>query len=386
MTLHLCALARDLAKIEARPAPAFARISQQNDLQKLIRKCLIQKKDDILYEAIERTKDIDTNACRLLKESIEEAAEIIVFKRDDGTELEVNAFVIPLFAHIHGGLQREQCFQDQEAFESLRNSLQEAQLESDRASVVLVSHAYHLDEIDGIRYSQINAMVREAFHSMTGKKAAAMPALERSMSGWPGQHFAPQDLAVELRFLLGFTLKSMDDPFYQVPEDETAAERYFDMRAERFRLWTKQVEPLVKRCLVTSDTEIDLHFLYQDLFHGGKERGLAEYATLEMMAELHHGLQVHGTQPGNTRAVIGPVEIGGEMVLRVNLYAAENGALAASAEKPVGMLGDMTAEAEDVCDALITIGVQSLALAAGFDAEGQALDVQPCEVQDPSRF
>ncbi len=351
--------------------------SKTLEFQKLIRKCLSQKKDDVLYEALERAQAAAGSAYQLLKASIEESAEIILCRRDPGPDLEINAFVIPIFAHTRGGLDRAQCFQDQQAFELLTQSLQEAQLESQDATVVLVSHAYHLDEIDGISYSQLNEMIRDAFASMTGKKLTATPAIDRSMSGWPEHHFAPEDLAVELRFLLGFTLKSMDDPYYQVPEEEAAADRYFAMRAARFQHWTQQAAPLVQRCLVTQGRDIELDFLYQDLFHGGKERGIAEYHTLEMMAELHHGLQMHGTPPETTEAVIGTVEIDGEIVLRVNLYAASDGALIASSEKLLGVAYDLQSEAEDAYDALMTIGVKSLALAARFDADGQAVDVRP---------
>jgi hypothetical protein len=379
LTQKLCDLAIDLVEQEDSESMTDSLKQAENDFQKIIRKCLYQKKDDVLYEALERTKYADSSAYQLLKDSIDEASEIIVFRRDEGRDLEVNAFVIPVFAHTNGGLHNEQCFQDQEAFGLLTESFKEAQLESQDATVVLVSHAYHLDEIDGISFSQLNEMVRDAFGSMTGKKAAATPAIDRSISGWPDNRFEPGDLAVELRFLLGFALKAVDDPFYQVPEDEAAVDGYFEARAARFQRWTQQVAPLVKRCLVTDGAEIDVDFLYQDLFHGGKERGIAEYHTLQMMSELHHGLHMHGAIPGNTNAIIGPADVGGEMVLRVNLYAEADGALLASSEKPLDVVRDLRIEADDAYDALMTIGVKSLALAVKFDADGQAVDVRPYE-------
>jgi hypothetical protein len=200
------------------------------------------------------------------------------------------------------------------------------------------------------------------------------------MRGWPENYFEPDDLAVELRFLLGFALKSMDDPFYRVPKDEAGADRYFETRAVRFQRWTQEAAPLVKRCLVTDGSDIDINFLYQDLFHGGKERGVAEYHMLQMMTDLHHGLQMHGVTPENTNAIIGPTDIDGEMVLRVNLYAADDGALLASSEKPLDVVRDLQTEADDVYDALMTIGVKSLALALKFDEDGQAVDVRPYEI------
>jgi hypothetical protein len=379
LTRNLYELAVDLAAKKGRKSMTEALKQKESDFQKIIRKCLYQKKDDILYEALERTQYADSDAYQLLKESIDEASGIIVFRRDEGHDLEVNAFVIPVFAHTSGGLHSGQCFQDQEAFDLLVQSFKEAQLESPDANVVLVSHAYDLDEIDRISYSQLNDMVRDAFGSMTSKKAVATPAIVRSISGWPENHFEPEDMAVELRFLLGFALKKTDDPFYQVPQDEAAADRYFEARAARFQRWTQQVAPLVKRALVTDGREIDINFLYQDLFHGGKERGVAEYYTLQMMAELHHGLDVHGTLPEDTNAIIGPADVEGEMVLRVNLYAEADGALLASSEKPLGVARDLPIEADDAYDALMTIGVKSLALAMKFDADGQPVDARPYE-------
>lgn len=350
---------------------------RQLDLQKSIRKCLQQRMDDTLQEALETVLDEDSDAYLLLKESLEDQAENIVFHRDDGRELEVNAFVIPLFAHTDGGLHIGQSFQDEEAFDLLRKSIQDAQLESADANVVLVSHAYHPDELDSIGYSQLHTMVREAYETMTRKKITDTPAIALSMSGWPESHFAPEDRAVELRFLLGFTLKRLDDPFYQVPEKESAADRYFETRATRFRRWAKLVAPLIRRCLVTDGRDIEVDFLYQDLFHGGRERGIAEYDMLQLMSELHHGLQANGVAAGDTKAIVGPSDMDGEMVLRVNLYSVADDSLAASADKPLGIVYDLRGETDDVVDALKTIGVTSFSQAKKFDAGDQPVDVRP---------
>ncbi len=378
---NLVALALDLTELNDYETLPDDLKKKKADFQKTIRKCLHQKKDGVLAEALETAWDEDGDAYALLKESIEEASEIIVFRRDEGPALEVNAFVIPLFAHTAGGLHAEQCFQDEEAFELLRKSLQESELESRQAKVALVSYAYHPDEIDRIGYSQLSAMVDEAFETMTRKKAAAAPALARSMSGWPQSGFAPDDSAVELRFLLGFALKTLDDPFYRIPEKEAAADRYFEARAERFREWSRQVAPLVKRCLVTDGRDIEIDFLYQDLFHGGKKTGIAEHAMLQMMSELQHGLQASGVTPGAAHAVLGPAEIEDGEVLRVNLYADADDALIASSDKPIGIVRDLQAEADDIHDALATLGVTSLALAMKFDADGQPVDVRPHDLR-----
>jgi hypothetical protein len=377
----LVELALDLTELDEYTTVPDELKKKKSEFQKIIRKCLQQKRDAVLREALERTYEEDGTAFALLKENVEESSETIVFRREEGPDVEVNAFVIPLFVHTAGGLRAEQCFQDEEAFELLRTSFQKGELESAQGRVVLVSYAYHLDEIDRIGYSQLSEMVREAFESMTRKKVGAAPAIASSMGGWPDPHFAPEDSAVELRFLLGFALKTVDDPFYRVPESEAAADRYFDMRAERFRRWSKQVAPLVKRCLVTDGREIEVDFLYQDLFHGGTATGIAEYYMLQMMAELQQALQARGLSPEATNAVIGPTEVADGMVLRVNLYAEADGTLVASFDKPISVMREFQDEADDVYDAVMTIGVKSLALAIRFDADGRAVDARPYALQ-----
>lgn len=373
----LATLTLDLAAQENGASPTNAMKSAKSDSRKLIRKCLRQKKDGALLQALEYAQEAGEDAYLLLKESIEEESGVIVFRRDDGRDLELNAFAVPLFARVNGGLHAEECFQDEEAFSLLRQSFQEDRLESPDATVVLVSHAYHPDEIDRIGYSHLNEMVHDAFNSMTRKKETAALAIGRSMSGWPDNHFAPDDQAVELRFLLGFALKRLDDPFYRVPKDEAAADRYFDARAKRFRHWAQRAAPLVRRCLAAGGRDIEIDFLYQDLFHGAKERGLAEFDTLQMMAELHRALDAHGIAPESTQAVVGSAEVDDEATLRVNLHAGTDRALIASTEKPVSAMRGLQGDIEDACDALMTIGVKSVATAAGFDADGLAVNMRP---------
>ncbi|WP_034299181.1 DUF2863 family protein [Herbaspirillum sp. RV1423] len=348
--------------------------AKQRDLHRIITKSLRQQQDDVLYEALERARDQEAEAYPYLREKIEEAAEIVFFSRNERS-YEVNAFVIPMFVRTVGGLDAEQNFRDADAFAELTASIKEAQLESPEAKVVLVSYAYHLDEIDAITYSHLEAMVRDAFAAMTDKKITATPAIDRSMSSWPANRFGADDTAVELRFLLGFTLKSADDPFYTIPQDEAAMDAYFAVRAQRFQAWSEKVGPLLRRCLVAEGREFDVHFLYQDLFHGGKERGIAEYFTLQMMSELDHGLQQSGVSAQHTHAVMGPVHTEGEVSLRVNIYNGET--VAATADKPLDAGSDLQAELDDACDALLTMGVKSVALAEEFDADGNAVNVQP---------
>lgn len=350
---------------------------KHGELRKLVRKCLHQNREASLREALDWTGEENETACEFLRANIEELSGTAIFRREQGPDLEVNAFVIPMFVHTEGGLHSDQCFQDEEAFELLRASLLEGGLEGPDASIVLVAHAYHLDEIDRIGYSQLSEMVHEAFDSMTRKKTKDAPAIARSMSGWPESRFAPGDRAVELRFLLGFALKTLDDPFYKVPEKEAAADRYFESRALRFRQWTQQYAPLVKRCLATDGRDIDIDFLYQDLFHGGKATAAGELDMLQMMSDLQLTLQEHGLAPAASRAVMGPVDIDDDVLLRVNLYADADGSLLASSDKPVSRAGALQIEADDVRDALQTLGVKFVAMARSFDADGKPVDVRP---------
>lgn len=372
----LCDLAIDLVEQEDHESMRDELKQKQSTFNKIIKRSLHQAKDDLLYESLDRTKYADINAYQFLKEAIEEASGALVFRRDDGHNVEVNAFVIPLFVWSTGGLDQQQSFQDQDAFDALIKSFKDAQLESQDATVVLVNHAYHMEEIDRITYSHLNEMVRDAYASMTDKKIGATPAIERSFGEPPENIFGPEDTAVELRFLLGFALKVTNDPFYRVPEEEAAADNYFEARAERFQRWTEQIAPTVTRCLITDNSEIEVKFLYQDLFHGGKERGMAEYFTLQMMFELKNAIDDCGIPSEQIKAIVGPADIDGTMVLRVNLYAVSDNALIASTDKPCDVIDDLQGEFDDVYDALMTMGIASLSIAMTFGEDGQPVDIR----------
>ena len=380
-TLTLSDLATALVHAETRGTDAAVARQQAIDFRKIIKRSLHQQKDEVLYDALARTESLDRLAGAHLKQVIEDLAEVTVIERAEGKSMEINAFVIPLFLHTTGGLDPERCFQDQEAFELLSKSFQAGALESPAANVVLVNHGYHLNEIDGITYSHLHEMLRDAFAAMTDKRIAATPAINRSFGGWPDSPFAAGDRAIELRFLLGFSLKSVDDPFYAIPEDEAAADDWFAAREQRFQQWTATVAPLVKRSFGIEDAgssdagEGDVHFLYQDMFHGGKERGIAEYFMLQLISELNHGLQKHGIAGQATRATIGPADLSEEQVLRVQLHAIADGSLVAQADKPVPGMADWDLEFSDVNSALMMIGVEAVSVARQFDRAGTPLDI-----------
>lgn len=368
-------LALDLRESDAYTVLPDALQKVRADLRKAIRKCLQQQREAALDEALERCFEEDTEAHRVLRDNVEEMSGTLLLRRMDGQnsgpDMEVNAFVVPLFVHTTGGLHSEQCFQDVEAFEQLRDSFKEGELESRKANVVLVSHAYHLDELERIGYCQLSDMVHEASEAMTRKKATAAEAIARSMSGWPPSDFASDDSTMELRFLLGFALKTLDDPFYQIPEKEAAADRYFEARAERFRKWSQQVTRLLRRCLVTDGREVEIDFLYQDLFHGGKEAALRELDMLVMLSDVQQVLEARGIQAGDAAAVIGPMETDeDEAVMRISLHAAVNDAPIGAVDKTLGRTETLENAIDDIADGLATAGVTNIQIARRFDAQG----------------
>jgi hypothetical protein len=368
----LCATALELAEQEDSEQLSAELRQKAAEFPRQVRKYVQQKKDELLYSAIELARFEDVDAYRLLRETVEEAAGTVLIRREGQPDIEINAFAIPLFVHSTGGLVQAQEFQDEAAFEALLQSFTKDGLESPKAKVVLVQHAYDLDEIDRVSYSQLNAMVREAATSMMEKKMQAAPALERSMGGWAPTGFGPDDTAVELRFLLGFALKRADDPFYQPPQGEQEQDDYYAGRMESYRQWTLKAAPLVQRCLAGA-RPLELNFLYQDLFYGAKEQAQAEYAMLDMMAKLGQALQAHP----DASAVIAPADVRGDMVLRVNLYGAGASGVLLSCDKPIDLGCDLQLEVDDIADALATIGLHAVSVAQRYDAQGQPVAAQP---------
>ncbi|MQA40464.1 DUF2863 family protein [Rugamonas aquatica] len=380
-TTELCALALDLADGEFNQDivadSTRADLAQKAlDFQRLLRKLLNQGKDEVLYGAIELARDEALDGFRYLRNAVEEGAASVLMRREGAPEMEIDAFAIPVFVHSQGGLDPAFDFQDGAAYEALLDSFTDAGLESAKAKVVLVSHAYDLDEFERVSYGQLHAMVREAAHSLTEKKIAAAPALERSMAaGWSATGFGADDTAVELRFLLGFALKRADDPFYKVPAGEKAADAYFAKRAERYQQWTERHAPLVARCLGRGRgaPELRLNFLYQDLFFGARAQGQSEYAMLQLLSTLNQALD--GQSPDQVEAVIAPADLDDEMLLRVQLRA--GGAVLAEADKPLDPCADLEEEVDDLRDALASIGIARLTVALRFDAQGQPVEPRP---------
>lgn len=350
---------------------------QQEALAGLVRKAIRKKHDEVLYEAIELARYTDPLACRLLRGRIEEEAAILRIRREDGPEYEIDAFLVPLFVRSQGGLDARETFQDEAAFEALAASFQAQGLDSKGAKIVLLQHAYDLAEIDHVAYGTLHQMLREAAASLLEKKLQPAPTIEASMRGWTGEPVAPDDTALELRFLLGFSLKRADDPFYRVPKDEAGSDAYFAARMERYRAWTTAVAPLVARVLAREPDRLELNFLYQDLFYGAKEQGVAELATLGVLAEAKRLLASKDLAPDAVHAAVAPLDMGEHVVLRANLYALDGGLPWGSVEKPVDLAADLAAEVDELCDALLSLGLEGVSIAAGFSADGHAEGAEP---------
>ncbi|NML60161.1 hypothetical protein HHL21_03485 [Massilia sp. RP-1-19] len=339
-------------------------VRQKNDeLNRMILNALRKKNDDVLYDAIDRARYSDIPAYQLLRASIEEASGVVVTRREGAAAMEINAFAIPLFVHGAGGLKESESFADPDAFEALVDSFRSAGLESEGAQVVLVAHAYDPREAARITYCELNEIVRDVHASMTAKKLTAAPALDRSMTGWAQNMAAAGAPTVELRFLVGFALKRVDDPFYAIPDDETRAEEYFEARMARYRTWTELAAPLVRRCLAANPDSIEVNLLYQDLFFGAFEDGVEELATLRMMTQLNQALESSGIEPAAASARVAVAAAEDDLVMRVTLFG-QGGAVLATVDKPLDVGAELEAEIEDVRDALAAIGIGNVEVEA----------------------
>jgi hypothetical protein len=372
---NLVDLALEITERESADAATLA--ARQEELAVLVRRMLRRRHDDVLYGAIEVAKYTDADCCRLLRERVEEEAATYHGRGDDEAELELDAFMIPLFVHSTGGLVQDDVFRDDADFEALMDSFRQSGLASAATRIVLVRHLYDLDAVDRIRYSDLQEMLREAAQAMRSKKLVATPAIEASMRPWIAGDYEPEDDAMELRFLLGFALKPVDDPFYKVPSGEAASDAYFEGRMARYRMWAGSVSPLLQRCLSRHPSGIDLNFLYQDLFYGALEQGVGELSMLATLAEVNQKLEEQERAPDRIKAVVAPVEAKGEPVLRINLYPLDGGAPLATIDKPLDLAAHLEAELEDLCDALGTVGLDGVLLARGFDATGEPEDAEP---------
>ena len=346
-------------------------------VRKAVRKGAKAGGDELLYEAIELARYTDPLACRLLRARIEEEAATWTFRRDEGAEYEIDAFLVPLFVRSQGGLVAQETFQDDAAFGALADSFASAGLDSGKAKIVLLQHAFDLAEIDHVTYGTLHEMLREAAASLLEKKLQPAPTIEASMRGWTGEPVAPDETALELRFLLGFSLKRADDPFYRIPLDEAGSDAYFAARLARYRAWTVQAAPWVARCLAATPERLELSFLYQDLFYGAKEQGVDELATLGVLSEARRLLDAKDLAPDAVHAVVAPLDMGEHIVLRANLYALDGGRPWGSVEKPVDLAADLTVEVDNLCDALLSLGLEGVSVATGFSDDGHAEGAEP---------
>lgn len=372
---NLVDLSLEIAEREDLDAPTLA--AREQDLATLVRRLLRRKHDEVLQGAIELGLYTGPDCGQYLRDRIEEEAATLLVRQDDESELEIDAFMIPLFVHSTGGLVASEVFADDAAFDELVESFRGAGLASADTRIVLVRHLYDLESVDRVRFSELQEMLREAAATLRSKKLVAAPTIEASMRPWRDGGYQRDDEAMQLRFLLGFALKRADDPFYRVPKGEEAADAYFEGRMARYRMWAGSVAPLLQRNLSSHPAALELNFLYQDLFYGAKRQGLAELAMLATLADVNLRLDELEREPERIKAVVAPVEAGIEAVLRINLYPLDGGAPLATVDKPLEIGADLEGELEDLCDALGTVGLDGVLLARGFDAHGEPEDAEP---------
>lgn len=371
----LADLALEIAEDEDENPEALR--EREHELLAAVRKALRKKQDEVLYGAIELARYADPDAGHYLGSHVEEEAATLRIRREGAPEHEIDAFLVPLFVQSAGGLAEAEDFQDDAAYEQLVQSFHDAGLESAGARLVLVRHAYDLAEIDRIAFSALHEMLREAAAALNAKKPAPAPTLEASIRGWSDGGFAPDEVALQLRFLLGFSLKRADDPFYQAPADDHAADAYFAARMARYQAWTVDAAPLVQRCLAAEPERLTINFLYQDLFFGAKEQGASELAMLGTLSEVNAVLAEKQLAPDRVHAAVAPVAAGDQALLRVNLYAVDGGPPWATVDKAVDPAADLSAAMDDLCDALLTLGLEGVSVARGFSADGHPEGAAP---------
>lgn len=372
---NLVDLAVEIAEREDLDPKTLA--AREQDLTTLVRRLLRRGHDEVLHGAVELALFTGPESGSHLRERVEEEAATLLVRGDGDAEFEIDAFMIPLFVASTGGLRADEVFADDVAYEELVESFRGAGLASRDTRIVLVRHLYDLDAVDRVRYSALQEMLREAAHTLRSKKLVGAPTIEASMRPWRDGAHAPDEEAMQLRFLLGFAMKRADDPFYRVPKDEQAADAFFEARLARYRAWAGANTPLLQRNLARDPDGIDLNFLYQDLFYGAKRQGLAELAMLATLANVNLSLDELERDPARIKAVVAPVQIGDDAVLRINLYPLAGGAPLAKVDKPLELGSDIEVEIEDLCDALGTLGLDGVLLARGFDDAGEPVDAEP---------
>ncbi|MFL6673643.1 MAG: hypothetical protein ACJ8LG_10170, partial [Massilia sp.] len=129
---------------------------REEELVTQLRRALRKKHDEVLYGAIELARYSDPDACRFLRNRVEEEAATLRIRREGAPDMEIDAFLVPMFVQSNGGLVEAEGFQDEAAYDALVESFRTAGLDSSVAKVALIRHAYDLDEIDRIHYGMLH--------------------------------------------------------------------------------------------------------------------------------------------------------------------------------------------------------------------------------------
>jgi len=96
-----------------------------------------------------------------------------------------------------------------------------------------------------------------------------------------------------------------------------------------------------------------------------------------VLAEAKRLLAAKDLAPDAVHAAVAPLDMGEHVVLRANLYALDGGQPWGTVEKPVDLAADLAAEVDELCDALLALGLEGVSIAAGFSADGHAEGAEP---------
>jgi hypothetical protein len=125
----------------------------------------------------------------------------------------------------------------------------------------------------------------------------------------------------------------------------------------------------VKRCVARDPDSVGVDFLYQDLFFGARDDAEEELALLATLAGVNQALAARGLEPSRARAVVAVLDGGENALLRTNVY--DGAVLAGAIDKQVDLSADLGEALDDMCEALLTLGIGSVETAADFTEDGQ---------------
>jgi hypothetical protein len=121
---------------------------------------------------------------------------------------------------------------------------------------------------------------------------------------------------------------------------------------------------------------VQIDFLYQDLFHGGREAAVRELDMLQLLSDVQHLLESNAVAAADVRAIVGPTEADDDVV-RVSLVARAGEAVLGFLDKSLGRSETPASAIADIADGLATVGIHDLHVTQQFDADGRPGRTRP---------